>query len=80
VARAAIRIPHEDKCAIAELATARLNLPLATNPGASLINNQEVTQAIRSLEVTSQVSESQPSLRQALVQQQQRWGERGGLL
>jgi len=42
------------------------------------LDNQEVTQAIRGLEVTSQVSAiaAQPAVRQALVQQQQRWGEK----
>jgi len=74
VARAAIRIPH-DKCAIAELANnCQIELALATTlkpPVRVWINNQEVTQAIRSLEVT-QVSAiaAQPAVRQALVQQQ----------
>jgi pantoate ligase/cytidylate kinase len=46
------------------------------------VNGQEVTQAIRSLEVTSQVSEiaAQPAVRQALVQQQQAYGRQGGIV
>lgn len=79
-------ISLEDKCAIAELAN---NCEIQLTPSDSLeepirvwINNQEVTQAIRSLEVTSQVSgiAAQPAVRQALVQQQQRWGQKGGLV
>lgn len=47
-----------------------------------LINDQDVTQAIRSWEVTSQVSEiaAQPAVRQALVKQQQRYGRHGGIV
>lgn len=46
------------------------------------INGQEVTQAIRSSEVTSQVSAiaAQKAVRQELVKQQQRWGEKGGIV
>ncbi|MGC8713157.1 MAG: bifunctional pantoate--beta-alanine ligase/(d)CMP kinase, partial [Leptodesmis sp.] len=46
------------------------------------INGQEVTQAIRSLEVTSQVSAiaAQPAVREALVRQQQRYGQQGGIV
>lgn len=46
------------------------------------INGQEVTQAIRSLEVTSQVSAiaAQPAVRRALVRQQRRYGLLGGLV
>jgi pantoate ligase/cytidylate kinase len=79
-------IPLEDKCAIAELANnCQIELAPSDNLEAPVrvwINNQEVTQAIRSLEVTSQVSviAAQPVVRQALVQQQQRWGQKGGLV
>jgi pantoate ligase / CMP/dCMP kinase len=47
-----------------------------------LVNGQDVTHAIRSLEVTSKVSEiaAQPTVRQALVHQQQRYGEQGGIV
>ncbi|GAB4326499.1 MAG: bifunctional pantoate--beta-alanine ligase/(d)CMP kinase [Leptolyngbyaceae cyanobacterium] len=46
------------------------------------INGQEVTQAIRSLDVTSQVSAiaAQPAVREALVRQQQRYGQQGGIV
>ncbi|AFZ26098.1 cytidylate kinase/pantoate--beta-alanine ligase [Cylindrospermum stagnale PCC 7417] len=46
------------------------------------INGTDVTQAIRTIEVTSLVSAiaAQTSVRAALVQQQQSWGKRGGLV
>ncbi|UJB71324.1 bifunctional pantoate--beta-alanine ligase/(d)CMP kinase [Acaryochloris sp. 'Moss Beach'] len=46
------------------------------------VNQQEVTQAIRTPEVTSQVSAvaAQPPVREALVKQQQRLGRQGGLI
>jgi pantoate ligase/cytidylate kinase len=46
------------------------------------VNGQDVTQAIRSLEVTSRVSEvaAQPAVRQALVKQQQVYGRQGGIV
>lgn len=46
------------------------------------INGTDVTQAIRTIEVTSKVSAiaAQSSVRAALVQQQQSWGKRGGLV
>ena len=81
-----LRIPPEDECAIAELASeCQIQLtPSADlqNPVQVWINNQEVTQAIRSLEVTSQVSTIAALLavRQALVQKQQVWGQKGGLV
>lgn len=75
-----------DKCAIAELAS-QCQIQLAPNtdlqdPVRVWINDHEVSIAIRSLEVTSQVSAiaAQPAVREALVQQQQRWGEKGGLV
>jgi pantoate ligase/cytidylate kinase len=79
-------IPLEDKCVIAELANnCQIQLAPSENLEAPVrvwINNQEVTQAIRSLEVTSQVSAiaAQPAVRQALVKQQQCWGQKGGLV
>ena len=79
-------IALEDKCAIAELAsTCQIELAPSDNLEAPVrvwINNLEVTQAIRSLEVTSQVSTiaAQPAVRKALVQQQQRWGQKGNLV
>lgn len=52
------------------------------NSASIWINGQDVTQAIRSLEVTSQVSAiaAQPAVRQALVRQQQRYGHQGGIV
>ncbi len=46
------------------------------------INGQEVTREIRSAEVTSQVSvvAAQQAVREALVQQQQAYGKRGGVV
>ena len=46
------------------------------------IDGIDVTQAIRTIEVTSQVSAiaAQSAVRQALVKQQQNWGKRGGLV
>ena len=79
-------IPLLDKYAIAELASnCQIQLAPSDNledPVQVWINDQEVTQAIRSLEVTSQVSAiaAQPFVRQALVQQQKRWGQKGGLV
>jgi pantoate ligase/cytidylate kinase len=57
--------------------------PVKTQNSPSIwINGQEVTQAIRSLEVTSQVSAiaAQPAVREALVRQQQRYGQQGGIV
>lgn len=46
------------------------------------INGQDVTDEIRSLDVTAQVSAiaAQPSVRKVLVKQQQQYGQRGGLV
>jgi len=46
------------------------------------IQGRDVTDAIRSLAVTAQVSAiaAQPAVRQALLRQQQRWGEKGGIV
>ena len=76
----------EDECAIAELAA---KSQIYLTPCADLeqpvrvwINQQEVTQQIRSLAVTSQVSAiaAISTVRQELVQQQQYWGQKGGLV
>ncbi len=47
-----------------------------------LVNGEDVTQAIRSLEVTSQVSAiaAQPAVREELVKQQRRYGRQGGIV
>lgn len=52
------------------------------NPVRVWINGEEVTSVIRSLEVTANVSAiaAQSAVRQALLQQQQRWGQKGGLV
>lgn len=75
-----------DECAIAEVASS-CNIHLAPsnnleNPVRVWINDQEVTQEIRSMDVTSKVSAiaAQPAVRSALVQQQQYWGQKGGLV
>jgi pantoate ligase/cytidylate kinase len=79
-------IALEDECAIAELVT-QCDIELA--PGLNVespiriwINGHDVTQAIRTIEVTSKVSTiaAQSAVRQALVKQQQIWGKKGGLV
>ncbi|MBE9218321.1 bifunctional pantoate--beta-alanine ligase/(d)CMP kinase [Dolichospermum flos-aquae] len=79
-------IDINDDCAVAELAT-RCKIELT--PGESLqspvkvqINDIDVTEKIRTVEVTSLVSAiaAQSAVRQALVRQQQSWGQRGGLV
>jgi len=80
------KIALNDECAIAELAN---RCVIELSPGEDLqspvqvwINHHDVTQAIRSTQVTSNVSAiaAQSSVRQALVKQQQRWGKKGGLV
>lgn len=79
-------ISIEDEPAIAELASnCQIQLAQSDEPLAPVrvwINDREVTQAIRSLEVTSHVSAiaAQRSVRQELVKKQQRWGEKGGIV
>ncbi len=79
-------IPLDDECAIAELAN---QCVIELTPNRSLqspvhvwINGNDVTKAIRSIEVTSKVSTvaAQSFVRQALVKQQQSWGKKGGLV
>ena len=79
-------VPLEDECAIAEIVS---NCQIELTPSDNLeepvrvwINGQEVTQDIRSKNVTSNVSAiaAQPTVRSSLVQQQQRWGQKGGLV
>ena len=81
-----LEIPFEDECAIAELAS-KCQIQLAPNanleqPVRVWINEQEVTQEIRTLEVTSRVSAiaAQSAVRQVLVKKQQHWGDSGGLV
>ncbi|MCL1471244.1 bifunctional pantoate--beta-alanine ligase/(d)CMP kinase [Argonema antarcticum] len=79
-------IPIEDELSIAEIVCkCEIILRMSDETLAPVrvwINSQEVTQAIRSLEVTSQVSAlaAQLSVRQELVKQQQLWGEKGGIV
>ncbi len=79
-------IAIDDECAIAELAS-QCEIQLTPSqdlqsPVRVLINGTDVTQVIRTIEVTSQVSAiaAQNSVRKALVKQQQNWGKRGGLV
>lgn len=79
-------IALEDECAIAELASScQIELVPSNNLEAPLqvrINGQDVTQNIRSIDVTSKVSAiaAQSGVRKALVKQQQHWGQKGGLV
>lgn len=79
-------IATDDECSIAELVNGcKIELTPSKNlefPVQVWINGIDVTQEIRSIEVTSKVSAiaAQSSVRKALVKQQQDWGERGGLV
>ena len=86
------KIPIQDEPAIAELVSrCQIRLENEETEGrregleTSLlkvwINGHDVTQAIRTLEVTAQVSAiaAQPAVRRALVKQQQRYGRDGGI-
>jgi pantoate ligase/cytidylate kinase len=79
-------IAVDDYSAISQLVSnSSIQLSSSTelnNPVRVWINGEEVTHAIRSLEVTANVSAiaSQKAVRQALLQQQQRWGIQGGLV
>lgn len=76
----------EDEQAIACLAReCKIELIATENPEIPLevwINNHNVTKEIRSGEVTAKVSgvSSQSAVRQFLVREQQKWGEKGGLV
>src|SRR5919202_847907 len=79
-------IDLEDEPAIAELVS-QSQIYLTTDedsgtPPRVWIDGEEVTQAIRSLEITAHVSAiaAQSSVRQELVKQQQRWGCKGGIV
>jgi pantoate ligase/cytidylate kinase len=82
-------VAPEDEVAVAELLS-DCHIRLALEPvqaGAPpltrvWVNDQEVTQAIRTLEVTAQVSTlaAQPMVRQVLLLQQQAWGAAGGVV
>ena len=74
----------QDEVAIAQLVS-QCHIELLCNPidkpPQVLINGHEVTEAIRSLEVTAQVSviSAQRAVRQGMVKQQQRYGQQGGI-
>jgi len=76
--------PISDECAIAELVNSSyLEYNLDPSSGLTLkINGEDITEAIRSLEVTSRVSEiaAVPAVRQFLVEQQRRCGKIGGIV
>jgi pantoate ligase / CMP/dCMP kinase len=76
-------IAIDDEAAIAELVS-RCEIEISGDPAAVSvrINGQDVTQAIRSLEVTSQVSAiaAQLFVRQELVRRQQAYGRKGGIV
>ena len=76
-------IAVEDEVAIAEIVSqCRIELIPDREQPRTLINGQDVTEAIRSLEVTAQVSAiaAQWAVRQALVKQQQAFGNQGGIV
>ena len=79
-------IDVKEEQAIAELIY-ELDLKLTSPLGADLptvvhVNGQEVTHAIRTPEVTANVSAiaAQAAVREKLVSMQQQWGEQGGLI
>ncbi|MBD2137557.1 bifunctional pantoate--beta-alanine ligase/(d)CMP kinase [Anabaena sp. FACHB-1237] len=76
----------DDHCAIAELAQ-QCKIEITPSPNVQTpvkvwINDIDVTQGIRTMAVTSQVSAiaAQSAVRQALVEQQKNWGKKGGLV
>jgi pantoate ligase / CMP/dCMP kinase len=78
-------IDIEDEPAIAELVSQSQIYLTTDERGEGVrvwIDGEDVTQAIRSLDVTRQVSAiaAQPTVRHELVKQQQRWGCKGGIV
>jgi pantoate ligase / CMP/dCMP kinase len=79
-------IAFDDDCAIAELVEQSiLELAPSSNlesPVQVYINGHDITQKIRTPEVTAKVSTiaAQSAVRQALVKQQKLWGTKGGLV
>ena len=75
--------PISDEWAIAELVSSSY-LEYNLDPGSKMlkINGEDVTEAIRSLEVTSRVSEMAaiPAVRQFLLEEQRRCGTKGGII
>lgn len=79
-------IALDDECAIAELAD-KYEIELTPTPNLQSpvrvwIDGTDVTQVIRTPEVTANVSAiaAQTSVRKALVKQQKNWGKKGGLV
>ncbi len=76
-------IAIDDEPSIAELVS-QCEIAISGEPTAIsvCIDGQDVTQAIRSLEVTSNVSAiaAQPTVRNELVRQQRRYGRNGGIV
>ena len=76
-------IPTNDEPAVAELVS-QCEISLTGEPAAIqvYIDGQDVTQVIRSLEVTATVSTiaAQPAVRQELVRQQRRYGHGGSIV
>jgi pantoate ligase/cytidylate kinase len=76
-------IAIDDEAAIAELVS-QCQIKINNDPQdfKIWIDGEDVTQVIRSLEVTAQVSavSAQPAVRQALVKQQQHFGRKGGVV
>ncbi|NEQ67202.1 MAG: bifunctional pantoate--beta-alanine ligase/(d)CMP kinase, partial [Symploca sp. SIO2D2] len=79
-------IKLEDEPAIAELVSqSQISLTTDDVGGTAVrvwLNGEEITQVIRSPEVTAKVSAiaAQPAVRRALVKQQQSWGSQGGIV
>lgn len=72
-----------DEVAIAEIAaTAEIQFVNQGETQQVFMNGEDVTQVIRSREVTQQVSAiaKHPTVRQQLVRQQQQWGQQGGII
>ena len=79
-------IDLEDETVIAELVS-QSQISLTTNEEGDAaprvwVDGEDITQAIRALEVTANVSAiaAQKSVRFELVKQQQRWGSKGGIV
>lgn len=76
-------IPIDDEAGVAELVS-QCQIDISGDPTrmSVYINGEDVTQAIRSLEVTAHVSAiaAQPAVRRELVKRQQAYGRRGGIV
>lgn len=79
-------IPIDDEPGVAELLS-QCEIELTADHEAAApcrvrVNGKDVSQAIRSAEVTTHVSTiaAQPSVREALVKQQRRYGQKGGVV